>query len=49
MDAHWFNPEAAPYQAAIEELEEKAREELEPLGVFIEEKGITASVHYRNV
>jgi trehalose 6-phosphate phosphatase len=42
-------PEAAPYQAAIEELEERAREELEPLGVFIEEKGITASVHYRNV
>ncbi len=42
-------PEAAPYQAAIEELEEKAREELEPLGAFVEDKGITASVHYRNV
>jgi trehalose 6-phosphate phosphatase len=42
-------PEAAPYQAAIEELERRAREELEPLGAFVEEKGITASVHYRNV
>ena len=42
-------PEAAPYQTAIEELEEKAREELGPLGAFVEEKGITVSVHYRNV
>ena len=42
-------PEAAPYQAAIEELEERAKEELEPLGAFVEEKGITASIHYRNV
>jgi trehalose 6-phosphate phosphatase len=42
-------PEAAPYRAAIEELEDKAREELGPLGAFIEEKGITASIHYRNV
>lgn len=42
-------PEAAPYQKAVEELEEKAREELGPLGAFVEEKGITASVHYRNV
>jgi trehalose 6-phosphate phosphatase len=42
-------PEATPYRAAIEELEERAREELGPLGVFIEEKGITASIHYRNV
>ena len=42
-------PEATPYRAAIEELEEKAREELGPLGAFIEEKGITASIHYRNV
>jgi len=42
-------PEAAPYRAAIEELEERAREELGPLGAFVEEKGITASVHYRNV
>src|ERR671933_1321344 len=42
-------PEAAPYRAAVEELEEKAREELEPLGAFVEEKGITASIHYRNV
>jgi trehalose 6-phosphate phosphatase len=42
-------PEAEPYRAAIEELEEKARKELEPLGAFVEEKGITASVHYRNV
>jgi trehalose 6-phosphate phosphatase len=42
-------PEAEPYKEKIEELEEKAREELEPLGVFVEEKGITASIHYRNV
>ena len=42
-------PEAEPYKAKIEELEEKAREELEPLGAFVEEKGITASIHYRNV
>jgi trehalose 6-phosphate phosphatase len=41
-------PEAAPYQEAIKELEEQAREELEPLGAFVEEKGITASIHYRN-
>ena len=42
-------PEAAPYRTAIEELQEKAREELGPLGAFIEEKGITTSIHYRNV
>jgi trehalose 6-phosphate phosphatase len=41
-------PEAEPYKEKIEELESRAREELEPLGAFIEEKGITASVHYRN-
>jgi trehalose 6-phosphate phosphatase len=42
-------PEAVPYRAAVEELQEKARVELEPLGAFVEEKGITASIHYRNV
>lgn len=42
-------PEAEPYRAAIEELERKAREELEPLGAFVEEKGITVSIHYRSV
>ena len=42
-------PEAEPYRAAIEELEEKAREELGPSGAFVEDKGITASIHYRNV
>lgn len=41
-------PEAAPYEEAVEELEKRAREELEPLGAFVEEKGITASIHYRN-
>jgi trehalose 6-phosphate phosphatase len=41
-------PEAKPYKEKIEELEHKAREELEPLGAFVEEKGITASIHYRN-
>ena len=42
-------PEAEPYKEKIEELESMAREELEPLGAFVEEKGITASIHYRNV
>lgn len=42
-------PEAEPYAEAIRELERRAREELEPLGAFVEEKGITASIHYRNV
>ncbi len=42
-------PEAAPYKEKVEELERLAREELGPLGAFIEEKGITASIHYRNV
>jgi trehalose 6-phosphate phosphatase len=41
-------PEAKPYKEKIEELENKVREELEPLGAFVEEKGITASIHYRN-
>jgi trehalose 6-phosphate phosphatase len=43
-----ITPEAKPYKEKIEELENKAREELEPLGAFVEEKGITASIHYRN-
>ena len=42
-------PEAVPYREKIEELERRAREELEPLGAFVEEKGITASIHFRNV
>jgi len=42
-------PEAEPYREAIAELEERASKELGPLGVFVEEKGITASVHFRNV
>ena len=42
-------PEALPYLEKVEELERRAREELAPLGAFVEEKGITASVHYRNV
>ncbi|HEU4493391.1 MAG TPA: trehalose-phosphatase [Rubrobacteraceae bacterium] len=41
-------PEALPYQERVQELENNARRELEPLGAFVEEKGITASVHYRN-
>ena len=41
-------PEAMPYLERVEELESRAHEELEPLGAFVEEKGITASVHYRN-
>jgi trehalose 6-phosphate phosphatase len=42
-------PEALPYLERDEELEQLAREELAPGGAFVEEKGITASVHYRNV
>ncbi len=42
-------PEALPYRERVAELERRAREELEPLGAFVEEKGITASIHYRNV
>jgi trehalose 6-phosphate phosphatase len=42
-------PEALPYLERVEELEQLAREELVPEGAFVEEKGITASVHYRNV
>jgi trehalose 6-phosphate phosphatase len=41
-------PEALPYLEKVQELEARAREELEPLGAFVEEKGITASIHYRN-
>ena len=41
-------PEALQYLEKVEELENRSREELEPLGAFVEEKGITASVHYRN-
>jgi trehalose 6-phosphate phosphatase len=41
-------PEALPYLESVEELEQLAREVLAPDGAFVEEKGITASVHYRN-
>src|SRR5215217_2709014 len=39
-------PEALPYLERVEELEQLAREELAPGGPFVEEKGVTASVHY---
>src|SRR5919107_1234134 len=42
-------PEALPYLEKVEELERLARDELAPRGAFVEQKGITASVHYRNV
>ena len=42
-------PEALPYLEKVQELEHLAREELVPQGAFVEEKGITASIHYRNV
>jgi trehalose 6-phosphate phosphatase len=42
-------PEAMPYLEKVKELERLAREELSPQGAFVEEKGITASIHYRNV
>jgi trehalose 6-phosphate phosphatase len=41
-------PDALPFLERIQEIERRAREELEPLGAFVEEKGITASIHYRN-
>ncbi|MBA3425038.1 MAG: trehalose-phosphatase [Rubrobacteraceae bacterium] len=41
--------EALPYLEKVQELEQRARDELGPLGAFVEEKGITASIHYRNV
>jgi trehalose 6-phosphate phosphatase len=41
-------PEALPYLEKVEALERRAHEELGPLGAFVEDKGITASVHYRN-
>ena len=41
-------PEALPYLERVEELEHLSREELAPEGAYVEEKGITASVHYRN-
>jgi trehalose 6-phosphate phosphatase len=40
--------EALPYLEKVEELERRAHEELGHLGAFVEDKGITASVHYRN-
>ena len=42
-------PEALPYFEGVQELERRAKEELAPMGAFVEEKGVTASVHYRNV
>ena len=42
-------PQALPYLEKVQELEKRAHEELDPLGAFVEDKGITASVHYRNV
>lgn len=42
-------PDALPYFERVQELERRAKEELAPLGAFVEEKGITASIHYRNV
>lgn len=41
-------PEALPYMEKIEELESLCHKELDPLGAFVEDKGITASVHFRN-
>ena len=42
-------PDALPYFERVQELERRAKGELAPLGAFVEDKGITASVHYRNV
>ena len=41
-------PEALPYLEQVQELEARAQEKLAPSGAFVEEKGITASIHYRN-
>ena len=42
-------PEAMPYADKVRELEKLSRDELEPRGAFVEGKGITASIHYRNI
>jgi trehalose 6-phosphate phosphatase len=42
-------PEALPYLDRVEELERMAEGELGALGAYVEQKGITASVHFRNV
>ena len=42
-------PEAMPFEGKIRELEALSREKLGPRGAFVEDKGITASIHYRNV
>ena len=41
-------PEALPYLEKVQELESLARGELAPQGAFVEDKGITASIHYRS-
>lgn len=41
-------PEAMPYEEKVRELEALVRERLVPRGAFVEDKGITASIHYRN-
>nr|WP_267890228.1 trehalose-phosphatase [Rubrobacter radiotolerans] len=42
-------PAAEPYFERMRELELLAREELAPLGAFVQDKGIAAAVHFRNV
>lgn len=42
-------PEALPYFDKVKELEELAREKFSPEGVYVEDKGITSSIHFRNV
>ncbi len=42
-------PDALPFFETVQELERRSKEELAPLGAFVEEKGITVSIHYRNV
>ncbi|MGH3090152.1 MAG: trehalose-phosphatase [Rubrobacteraceae bacterium] len=41
-------PKALPYLEKVEELERLSHENLDPLGAFVEDKGITASIHFRN-
>jgi trehalose 6-phosphate phosphatase len=40
-------PEAAPFQPRIQAILEKARAEIDRPGLIFEDKGVTASVHYR--
>ena len=47
-DCHWIEPAAIPYLPRIQEIARRARREVAMEGVFVEDKGPTLSIHYRN-